>query len=153
MSNAAKVKKQLLDKCFESVQGRISDLDEALRTVNEAKSAETKSSVGDKYETGRALLQNEEARLRQQMQNAKNELAVLSQITLDRDTSIIGIGSLVTTNTGSYFISIGIGKVFVENKTYYCISKGSPIAQIMIGLQQDAEFTFNNKLFRIRDVC
>ena len=68
-------KKKVLSACFEQVNDKIIKIERAIAAVIESRDNETKSSVGDKYETGRAMMQNEQQRLESQLSIAKNSWA------------------------------------------------------------------------------
>ncbi len=133
--------KSLLDE-------RIYFAQKALETIRESKTKETKSSVGDKFETGRAMLQREEDKNYIQWSLLKELKLKLSTIQLQRN-SIVGFGSLVTTNEGKYFIAIGIGKFKVAKQIYFVISPDSPIGKLLIGKLEGDYITFNKKKMEI----
>lgn len=54
----------------------------------------------------------------------QNEIA---RINLEKEYKKVEFGSLVITSEGNYFISIGIGKLVVDNNIYYFVSLASPI--------------------------
>lgn len=102
-------------------------------TIVEAKNSrdqESKSSMGDKFETGRARLQSEIDRLTIQLGKIvqlKNELL---KIDINKQHSTVTLGSLLITTNGNYFIGIGYGKIEVEENSYYAISLASPVGQL-----------------------
>ena len=75
-----------------------------------------KAVQGDKYETGRAMMQIEEDNNRTQLLQALQVKNQLQKINLQKEFAKVGLGSLVTTNHAVYFLSIGIGQVTIENK-------------------------------------
>lgn len=125
------------------------------KTINDAQDAaneDTKSSAGDKYETGREMMQQEinlnTARLNEV--NKMSELLDLINPKLEMETVVPG--SLVVTNNGSYYIAISIGKTKVEGKEYYIISAASPIGAQLKGLKKGDSFNFNGKKYEIKSV-
>ena len=62
-----KVKTQLYDACLSAVQLRIDNAQQAMKAAQESRDNETKSSVGDKYETGRAMMQGAQERNKVQL--------------------------------------------------------------------------------------
>jgi transcription elongation GreA/GreB family factor len=124
----------------------------AIQTAQLSANEETKSSAGDKYETGRAMAQleieNNSAQLRESMKLKQ----VLEQISFDQKSTYVQIGSLVTTNQGIFYIAISAGQFVIEDETYFAISAASPIGQKLMGLRVDASFTFNKKEFCITHI-
>lgn len=51
------LKIRLHQKCLDFIEAKIAGVQEILASIADAKSKETKSSAGDKFETGRAMLQ------------------------------------------------------------------------------------------------
>ena len=53
------IKEELLKKCHQFVNNRLQNIEETISSNQTALQSETKSSAGDKHETGRAMLQLE----------------------------------------------------------------------------------------------
>ncbi len=150
MNPESKIKKELFTRCEEDTEKRITAIEDILKTIEEARNNETKNSLGDKYETGRAMLQIEEENSKTQLFQAIRVRNQLLKINLHKKSKKVELGSLVTTTQASYYISIGIGKVTVENKDYFCISPGSPIGVILMDKKVGDEFEFNGTSIRIK---
>ena len=153
MTNKSHLKQQLFKACLTLIEERIKTINESLRSISESKNNETKSSAGDKYETGRAMLQIEEENSRTQLLRAVQLKAQLEQLDLQQPLEKIGPGSLVTTNGAAYFISIGLGLVTIESKDYYCISPGSPIGKLLMDKKVGDRFEFNGSKIKIMEIC
>jgi hypothetical protein len=55
----------------------------------------------------------------------------LQQLDLQEPHTLVSQGSLVHTNQGIYFLSIGFGKLELAEQSYYAISLASPIGQAL----------------------
>ncbi|GJM28488.1 MAG: hypothetical protein DHS20C17_11230 [Cyclobacteriaceae bacterium] len=152
MKNKSVVKQQILDSCKQVISDRISVIENNLEAVRESRNNETKSSAGDKYETSRAMLQIEEDNYQKQLHQAMLLKNQLEQINVTSQSVQADQGSLVVTNQGSYFISIGLGKITLENGSYFCISSGSPMGQKLTNQQVGFKFSFNGQHFEIMEV-
>ena len=126
------LKRQLYQGLVQQVEKRIATARSILKSTVESRDNETKSSAGDKHETGRAMMQREEEQHSVQLAHALELKQVLSQIDVDKAFSKVEFGCLVMTNHGSYFLSIGLGKIEVAEKDYYAISPASPIGQALL---------------------
>ena len=146
MSN---IKKKLHAKCSEITEQRVTDLSDIIQDAQNAANNETKSSAGDKHETGRAMAQLETEKLSKQLSEALKLEQVLSQINPITEHQQIGLGSLVTTNNGVFYISVSLGKLELNNATYFIISPASPIGKLLIGLKKSDSFSFNGKHYSI----
>jgi transcription elongation GreA/GreB family factor len=152
MSKQLSLKQALFDHCHQQISGRIESLEAALASVEESRNNETKSSVGDKYETGRAMMQQEEEKYRAQLANAVLLKRTLEQIDPARPCEKVEAGSLVVTNAGTYFMAVGIGKIKQDGHLYYAISVEAPISRALLGKKKDAIINFNQKQLQILDI-
>ncbi len=124
----------------------------AIDLAKEARDNDSKSSVGDKYETNRAMMQIELEKNNQQLAQYLKQKKELSDINVNKIFDKVEFGSLVLTNQGNYFISIGHGKVEIENELFYAISMASPIGQILINRIIGDIIQFQAKSFIIEGI-
>jgi hypothetical protein len=90
--------------------------------AKESRDSDTKSSAGDKFETGREMMQREMDKLSALIDTTQNSLKKLNQLPLS-PALIVCEGSIVDTDQGTYYISIGFGKI----DEVYAISIESPM--------------------------
>ena len=107
----------------------------AMREAQLAANEETKSSAGDKYETGRAMMHLEQEKLASQRAATQHLKKMLDQIDPNRTVSPVGLGSLVQTNRGWFFVAVGIGQVEVEGESCFVISPAAPLGKALWGRQ------------------
>ena len=134
-----------IDKRVETSRAAIVD---AQRSANE----ETKSSAGDKYETGRAMAQLEIEKNAQQLTASLKIKNALDQMRIDETFETVQSGSLVETNRGIFFIAISIGKVTVHGESYVVIAPASPLGKQLIGSRSGETRTFNKLPYEIREL-
>lgn len=144
------LKLALLKHCHQATADRITGITDSLASIEAARNGETKSSAGDKFETGRAMMQMEEAKLQGQLSEALKVRQVLDQIDPDKTSARIAAGSLVATNRGNYFLGIGLGKVKLEGRVFYCTSLEAPIGRALHGRETGDSFVFNDLEFSIK---
>jgi len=96
-------KQTLYDFCQSFIESRISRIQNNIRDVQQSLTSETKSSAGDKHETGRAMLQLEREKLGQQLSEAEKTKAILSKVRLEKKSKTAGLGSMVKTSKAGYF--------------------------------------------------
>ncbi|GAB4031666.1 3-oxoacyl-ACP synthase [Spirosoma jeollabukense] len=145
-------KEALLALCQHYVQQRIDTAKEAMQAAQESANSESKSSAGDKYETGRAMAQLERDRHAQLLAEAIKLSQELSRQTIDKKYDSIQPGSLVVTNRGVFFISISAGKLTLNGKDYFAVSAASPIATVLASKKIGDAATFNNLTYQILEV-
>lgn len=143
------MKAQLYQHCKAYVQAKISAARAAMDEAQLAANNETKSSMGDKYETGRAMMQLEKQKHAQQLAEALKLKQVLDQIEPNKPCEQVGSGALAHTDTASYYFSISAGKIKQEEKTIFAISMASPIGQLLKGKKAGEQVNFRGKMIEI----
>jgi transcription elongation GreA/GreB family factor len=149
MIDSAILKQTLFDHCRQYVEQRIETAKTAMEAAQSAANEESKSSAGDKYETGRAMAQIERDRHAQQLAEARKLEQELSRIDVSKTYSTVQPGSLVLTSQGNYFISISAGKQTVDQTDYFAVSAASPIAVRLNHAKAGDEVVFNGKPIRV----
>jgi transcription elongation GreA/GreB family factor len=120
--------------------------------AKESRDSDTKSSAGDKFETGREMMQREMDKISASIDQSKNQLNFLSKINLNRPYSIVDLGCLIITDQDIYYISIGLGKVEINAELIYVISLDSPIGQIFKGKRVGDILEFRSKTLTINQL-
>lgn len=120
--------------------------------AKESRDSDTKSSAGDKFETGREMMQREMDKISASIDQSKNQLNFLSKINLNRPYSTVDLGCLIITDQGIYYISIGLGKVEINAEIIYAISLDSPIGQLFKGKRVGDELEFRGKTLKINQL-
>ena len=146
------IKAKLYQKCMEYVEKRIMTAQNAMEEAQRAANEETKSSAGDKFETGRAMMQLERDKNAAQLMEAIKLKNILKQINYNKSPSAIQPGSLIKSSQGTYFIAISLGKVQVEGHQFFVISAQSPIGQQLLGKELAEEINFNGRTIKILDI-
>ena len=93
-------KSQLQEFCKSHVNSRISRIQKDIDSIQESLASETKSSAGDKHETGRAMLQLEREKLGQQLKEAEKMALILTRISITYKAKTIVLGSWVKNEGG-----------------------------------------------------
>ena len=146
------LKKELYNACVEFVKKREETVNQIIVSNQKALTSETKSSAGDKHETGRAMLQLEMEKASQQLEGIYQMKSILAKIKLEDTSELVKLGSLISTNLATYFLAISTGQITISNKNYYAISPSSPIGKMLLGKKVDDEFVFNDKTVIIQEV-
>lgn len=143
------LRQQLLEACHKYVEERILRLKTSIKDLEKDLGNETKSSAGDKYETSREMINAEISQLENQLQEFKKLQDILRLPHLQKPTTKIQLGSIVTTSMANYFLSIPAGEIKLEKQNFYAIGINSPIAVSIRGKQIGEELNFNGKTFKI----
>ncbi len=146
------LKTQVLNKLQIFLKEKISILKNELDKIQSEKNEIIKSSVGDKFETTRSLMQVEYDKLQNQIFKLQDQLNKIQLIDLNKKYSKIEFGSLVKTNKYYYLVFLGLGKFDVKEFSVFLISLSSPIGKIIINKKKGESFIFNNKVEIILDI-
>ncbi|MFC4267973.1 3-oxoacyl-ACP synthase [Polaribacter marinivivus] len=146
------IKEELLKKCHKFVNNRLQNIEETISSNQAALQSETKSSAGDKHETGRAMLQLEMEKAGQQLANIQQMKETLAKIDVTNKSTNAHLGSLVKTNTGNYFLSVSAGQLKVDNELYFAVSVSSPIGKLLLGKSVNEQVMFNSKNIKLLSI-
>jgi transcription elongation GreA/GreB family factor len=146
------IKEKLHALCVAYVKGRMQAAEEAIAEAQQAANNDTKSSAGDKYETGREMAQQETNRNLAQLNEANKLMVALNQVSFKGTSAIADTGSLVTTNNGDFYIAISAGNLLLDGKNYFAVSPASPIGFKLRGKGEGEEFILNSKSYLIKSV-
>tara|TARA_R100000935_G_scaffold54462_2_gene83327 strand:- start:478 stop:936 length:459 start_codon:yes stop_codon:yes gene_type:complete len=147
------VKNRLLQHCHEQVNKRYSNIKQTISGIEEAMFQESKSSSGDKHNTGRAMLQIDRENAGKQLREIEKLTLLLKKIDINNPSNYARLGSLVFTDKYNYFISISVGKVTVDSEDFLCVSLNSPVGKLLSAKKKGEEFYLNGSTFKITEVC
>lgn len=138
------LKQQLLEVCKNKVDQNITRLMESMDSLKTDLNSATKSSAGDKHETGRAMLQLEMEKIGEQLKHMESMKSVLKSLNIEQQSGKVALGSLIITDKLTYFLSSSIGQIDLNNKNYFAVSTHSPIGKQLLGKQVGEQISFNN---------
>lgn len=129
--------------CQQHIQQRLEQIKEEIKIIQQAANEETKSSAGDKYETGRAMAQLEIERLSTQLQETERLAAVIRQISSGASLEQVQSGALVKTDHSIFYIAISLGLVNLGNQNYFVVSPESPIGKLLLNKRMGDSISWN----------
>ncbi|AEH00767.1 hypothetical protein [Lacinutrix sp. 5H-3-7-4] len=147
-----KIKEQLYKQCKSFIENRLKTVQETIASIQESLLSETKSSAGDKHETGRAMLQLEREKAGQQLAQIQKTNLILSKIDYQKSANKVSLGSIIYTNKVNYFIAISAGVIEYNNESFYAISANTPIAQLLMSKVEGDTVAFRDNTFTITKV-
>ena len=143
--NQQLVKKELLS-ILEKKKESILHIQQSTVHSNDAK-----SSAGDKHETGVAMAHLEQEKIGKQLQLVESMLSTVNKL-IPLTTLKVQPGHLIRTTAGWYFLSVGLGKIEVNEETIYCLSSQSPIGQLLLGKQPNDPIHWQDKSITILEI-
>ena len=145
------LKRKLQSLVIKELRDSIAALQKNISELRESAESEGKSSAGDKYETGRAMIQLEIEKVAQQLQEKETGLGVISNLQLDIQEAVRR-GGLVFTSEGNYFLAISAGSVSVDGQNISCISPTSPLGQLLLGKKTGDRIVIRDREFLIKNI-
>ena len=146
------LKKTLFQHCIDHLNESLGLFEQRKSDLLVALESESKSSAGDKHETGRAMLQLEREKLGEQIKETERNLKLLLPLENHVSLKTITIGSVVRTDQLSYYIAVSTPELKVDKATYYCISAQSPIGKLLLGKKVGETISFNHKTSSIIEI-
>ena len=143
-------KSNLLQKIKTKLSEKIENFEKLIGETR-ASSNDTKSSMGDKYETGREMLQQEINNLQVQLNEILKQRDFLKTV-LPKPNDKAEKGAIVKTEKGLFFISVSLGEIKFENEKIICVSPESPLAKAMNGKIKSEVFSINNINQKIENI-
>ena len=146
------IKEKLFFHCKNYLQKRKNLLEQRKNELQLALTSETKSSAGDKHETGRAMIQIEREKLGNQLLALELEVQKLRSLKNHYNTGIVSLGSVVHTNNGNYYIALAAESCDIEIHKYHCISPISPVGKLLLGKKAKEHIKFKSTISMIIEI-
>jgi len=142
LAKTYQMKSELLEIIHQKISEKIQKLEQLIAETR-ASNNDTKSSMGDKYETSREMLQQEINNLQIQLNEHLKSQQILKNIN-PNPHKIVTLGSLVETEKGKFFIAVSLGELSFNQEKIFVISAESPLAKAMNGKKTGESFVVNN---------
>jgi len=150
--NQLSIKEELYKQCLAFIDNRLLTVKNTMHEIQQSLLSETKSSAGDKHETGRAMLQLEREKAGNQLAEIIKIKENISKISLESSSNKIHLGSIVHTSKANYYIAISAGVIKVDDTVFYAISPITPIAKLLIGKTVNETISFRSQSFTITSI-
>ena len=147
-----RIKEGLYNECKNALNLRLKVLQKTISDIETNLQSETKSSAGDKHETGRAMLQLEREKAGQQLAEIQKQFELLNKINTDSRQKQIALGSVVFTIQANYFLAISTGEIEVDGQSFFAISPATPIGRLLLSKTKGDTIQFNNRKFQVLKV-
>lgn len=139
------LKEKFYNTCLTALREKADTLMGEVEQLRISIANDSKSSMGDKYETSREMMQQEINRLEQQVSLSKQQIFNLESINIKKKSETVEKGSLVETTLGLFFISISFGEIKLADKACFMISEHAPLAKLLLKKKVQAKFEINKK--------
>lgn len=126
-------KLSVYNACLTLLEQRAEELANELKNLKESAESDTKSSMGDKYETAREMINLEKGKLAERIDQVNQMRASLNNLDASIKMDEVKQGALVKTESGHFYISISLGDIEVNGKKIWVISPMAPLSRAMLG--------------------
>ncbi|SFB47332.1 hypothetical protein [Algoriphagus aquimarinus] len=146
-------KEKIYQTAIAQVKEKINLLKTERKAINDGILEDTKSSAGDKFETGRETMSRDLMTVENQLKQANFEFDELCRFQAIKEPSpTVQEGSLVQVGADKYLISISLGQVTVDGQKLFMLSKNSPLGEILVGHKKDDQIDFRGKSITITEL-
>ena len=153
MGNLNQQKEELIAYCTSFIESQINHVQTVINSAKESAQNESKSSAGDKHETGKSMMQLEQENNAILLDKMLSQKRVITHLVAHKTSEIVSLGSIVETTNGTYYIALGIGVVKLNKKDYFVISPSAPVGKLFIGKTINDTVKFNQKTIQILNVA
>ena len=142
-------KESIIQALLRELEERKASINNDIAALEESKNNDTKSSMGDKYETSREMAQAEWNKLQERKGQIVQQIHVLQQIQTGSPHQKVNQGSLVITPTLRLFFAIPFGKFNFNETEWMGVSLHSPIGKAFEGKKNGEIVKFNQNKYPI----
>lgn len=139
--------------CRSLIDERIRAIETGIAEAEASARSDTKSSAGDKYETGRAMAQQEVEKQQTALANLQRMRTILTHIDPMMRQRSVSEGALVRLDSGLFYIAVGLGRVMVDGSDIQVISPQAPLAQLLMNKEAGASATFNGRTHTVLEIA
>ncbi|MDH5605076.1 MAG: hypothetical protein OEY51_14095 [Cyclobacteriaceae bacterium] len=125
--NLSLFKSKVHRQCLTVLDERIDSINQSIHEIQQSAREDSKSSMGDKYETGRAMAHLEIEKLQSSLSNLVEMHHILTRIDPAEINKDIKAGTLLHTNHGWMYIATGLGKITIDGIEIMVISTSAPL--------------------------
>ncbi|WP_321308131.1 hypothetical protein [Marinifilum fragile] len=152
MNKPDTLKVDLYNKVQELIQSKIKTNQESLSALKESVGNETKSTAGDKHETGRAMMHLEQEKVMRQLANNQKLKSIVDRINPKINNETVQLGSLVITNHISFYVLAGLGQMELNGQNYFIVSFQSELVQAFKGKRKGDDLIFKGQNYTIQEI-
>jgi len=138
-------KEALFEKVLASQSSKLQELSAQISANRENLGSATKSSAGDKHETGRAMLQLEQEKLGKSYAEAERVMQLLLRVPIEKSYNQIKVGSLFETNNGLFLLAASYGKISHAEDDIFVLGPSAPLSQMLLSKSPGDEIIWQEK--------
>ncbi|MGM5471276.1 transcription elongation factor [Flavobacteriaceae bacterium LMO-SS05] len=145
------IKHELLQVCIEYVNKRIYNYKLEMDTIKDSiENNDKKNSEDD--DSGNGKLLNDLEKNAQHLNDATKMMETLKLINPKIKNESGVLGSIIYTQTNTFFLSVSVGKIELEGLSYFAISLQSPIGMLLKNKAKGDQINFNGTSYTITNI-
>lgn len=145
-------KSKIIERLISRIEASLNNIQEQVYELNMVLQSEHKSSAGDKHETSRSMVHLEQEKLEHQRLQQAKQLEVLNSINDVNEQHDVIFGSLVITDSATFLLGVGLGKVVIDGCLIYCVGMETPMGRLLHHKRFGDTFFFNGKSHIIKKI-
>ena len=142
-------KESIIQVLLRELEERKASIENDIAALEESKNNDTKSSMGDKYETSREMAQAEWNKLQERKGQIVQQIHLLQQIQTENHHERVSQGSIVKTPSFQLFFAIPFGKFNFNGEPWMGVTLHSPIGKAFEGKKNGEIVEFNQNTYQI----
>ena len=144
-------RRMVLGALREKLLAEMEDIEAQLHSLQDSLRAETKSSAGDKHETGRAMIHQEMRQVNDTLTRAQHALRELTRMEDEEvQPERVAPGVLVATDGPWVLVGIALGKTAWKGQMVLGVSPQAPLAQAWHGAEVGDKVAMGPKTWTIK---
>lgn len=149
---ATRFKQRIYESCLLVLQEKAAACNLLLKELAAGIENDAKSAAGDKHETSRAMMQQEQEKIGWQLKELNAQIEILNYIDINAQTLKAHTGSLIKTDKGYLFLSVAIGRITIDNEHVIVLSPQSPLGIQLLGKTIGNDVEVNTNKYRILEI-
>ena len=146
------IKKHLLAEALRIQKQTVETARKAMQEAQESANDNEDDTEEKLFNSYREEMQNKRDLFAKQLEQAIDDLALLSKVNVQEAHNIAEFGSVVITDQQKLFVATSLGQLKLEQDSYFAISPSAPIYKAFKGLEAGTSFTFRDKSIKILEV-
>lgn len=148
-----KRKQHLLTECLRLQTANIEQLRGAMLEAQQSANDNEDDTEEKLFNSYREEMQNKRDMFARQLDQALDDMALLSKVTATVANKDVSLGAVVETSSGQkLFISISLGKVVADGEAFFAISPSAPLFKAMAGKKKGDTYDFRDQKVTILEV-
>ncbi len=146
------MKSKLHRRCLEILEEKKAQLMSELEMLKNSAEEDTKSSMGDKYETSREMINLEKGKIAEQLTHVDKMLLIVLALDPSQACDKGELGALMMTSNGIYYLATSIGNVTLGDQQIFVISPVSPLGRVLLDKKEGDTLDFRGKTSVINSI-